>query len=127
RLDMRMDTRNSLTAEYVVNNYSQEQLAEIFFQYGEERQANKIASNIIRLRKINPIKSTLELSNVFQDKYGKRIHPATRIFQALRIFINNELDNLTCGLAKAFSVLKSSGRIVVISFHSLEDRIVKHS
>ncbi|HEY9714884.1 MAG TPA: 16S rRNA (cytosine(1402)-N(4))-methyltransferase RsmH [Chroococcales cyanobacterium] len=131
-LDMRMDTDQSLTAEYLINNSSESQLAEIIFKYGEERYSRRIASAIVRAR---PLHTTLELAEVVSrcvkrssSKHGSgrdSLHPATRTFQAVRIAVNNELENLEKFLHSAISVLSPGARLVVITFHSLEDRLVK--
>jgi 16S rRNA (cytosine1402-N4)-methyltransferase len=130
-LDMRMDPRSERTAEQVVNHLGEHELADLIYEFGEERRSRRIARAICRSR---PIRSTAHLADVIsaaarpmnrgQDKY-ERIHPATRTFQALRIFVNRELDDLRALLGAAPRILKSGGRVVVISFHSLEDRIVK--
>jgi 16S rRNA (cytosine1402-N4)-methyltransferase len=130
-LDMRMDPRSERTAEQVVNHLDERQLADVIYEFGEERRSRRIARAIVRSR---PIRSTAHLAEVIsaaarsmklgQDKY-ERIHPATRTFQALRIFVNRELDDLKALLEAAPRILKPGGRVVVISFHSLEDRIVK--
>jgi len=128
-LDMRMDQSSGLTAYDIVNKYPEEELARVFYEYGEERKSRHIASRIIALRKQKiPIKSTLQLAKIAEKVYGKRgkIHPATRIFQALRIEVNHELDNLKIFLEKLKDFLNPGARIVIISFHSLEDRIVKN-
>lgn len=128
-LDMRMDKRQSLTAAEVINFWEENQLANIFFQYGEERLSRRISRRIVEQR---PFDTTTELAQAIascvprQYRYG-RIHPATRVFQALRIVVNEELTSLETFLNRTPSWLKSGGRIAVISFHSLEDRIVKHS
>lgn len=128
-LDMRYDpTNNDLTADYVLNNYSEAEIAEILYTLGEERFSRRIAKNIVERR---PIKTTFELveaikaSVPFWYKRGK-VHFATKTFQALRIHVNQELDLLNMGLEQAEEVLKPGGRLAVISFHSLEDRIVKN-
>lgn len=119
-LDMRYDKTQKLTAEYVVNHYPPPQLEKIFREFGEERLGRKIASAIASLRKQSRITSTRQLFNII--KVPDR---ARRIFQAVRIEVNHELGNLVSGLAQTPEILKSGGRLVVISFHSLEDRIVK--
>ncbi len=129
-LDMRMDTSSSLRADKVVNEYPLERLVKIFKEYGEERFAGRIAKAIDRYRRKKRIESSRELAQVVWDavppKYRHgRIHPATRVFQAIRIEVNDELGSLQAALGKALSHLKAGGRLVVISFHSLEDRIVK--
>jgi 16S rRNA (cytosine1402-N4)-methyltransferase len=120
-LDMRMDRATGRTAAEVVNTASEKELADIFFRYGEERRSRAIAKRIVASR---PIETTTQLAGLIGPRRG-RTHPATRVFQALRIYVNNELENLKRGLAAATRVLKPGGRIAVISFHSLEDRIVK--
>lgn len=128
-LDMRFDRRNTKTAEQVISSYSEKRLMEIFKEYGEERYAKKYA----RVIKNNlPIKTTTELARLIEknaprqrNRRGKKIHPATRIFQALRIEVNNELEILKNSLKQALSVLEPGGRLMAISYHSLEDRIVK--
>ena len=125
-LDMRYSLENDLTAEEILNNYSQEEIEKILKEYGEERFAKRIAKRIIQHR---PIKSTFQLVEIIKKAVpGKRtkIHPATRTFQALRIAVNDELNNLKKALFQAVEVLEKGGRIVIISFHSLEDRIVKN-
>jgi 16S rRNA (cytosine1402-N4)-methyltransferase len=127
-LDMRMDTRSGTTAEQVVNEASERELADLIYEYGEERRSRRIARAIVRGR---PIATTGQLARIVaaaapamkQD----RIHPATRTFQALRIFVNRELDEIQALMEAAPTLLKPSGRLVVISFHSLEDRIAKDS
>jgi len=126
-LDMRMDPNGERTAEQVVNHLDERQLADVIYEFGEERRSRRIARAICRSR---PIRSTAHLADVISAaarpmNRGERIHPATRTFQALRIFVNRELDDLKALLAAAPQILKPGGRIVVISFHSLEDRIVK--
>jgi 16S rRNA (cytosine1402-N4)-methyltransferase len=136
-LDMRMDRDGvggtaGRTAYDVVNTYSAEQLADIFFQYGEERFARRIVRRIIETRRQQPIETTTQLAALVQQAVPKRypppsIHPATRVFQALRIEVNAELRELAKTLEHAVELLRVGGRICVISFHSLEDRIVKHT
>ncbi len=131
-LDMRMDPRSERTAEQVVNHLDERQLADVIYEFGEERRSRRIARAICRSR---PIRSTAHLADVIsaaarpmnrgKDEYDRKIHPATRTFQALRIFVNRELDDLRALLEAAPRILKPGGRVVVISFHSLEDRIVK--
>ncbi|MBU0531734.1 MAG: 16S rRNA (cytosine(1402)-N(4))-methyltransferase RsmH [Candidatus Uhrbacteria bacterium] len=129
-LDMRYDQTQALTAEQIVNEWSQEDLAKIFRQLGEERNALKIAAAIVQERQREPVATTTALAKIILSAVpnrGKheRIHPATRAFQALRIAVNHELEDLEVVLPIALDVLKPGGRLVVISFHSLEDRIVK--
>ncbi len=130
-LDMRMDTSCGATAEELVNNLSEKELAGIIRSYGEERWAVRIAKRIVEARRIAPLKTTLQLVDVIKGaipraKWEDRIHPATRTFQALRIAVNHELESLEKGLNEGIEMLRSGGRIAVISFHSLEDRIVKN-
>jgi 16S rRNA (cytosine1402-N4)-methyltransferase len=127
-LDMRMDQRQSLTAADVINEWDEAELADIFFKYGEERLSRRIARRIVERR---PLDTTVELAEAIAScvppkyRYG-RIHPATRVFQALRIVVNDELKSLESFLDKAPNALVPGGKIAIISFHSLEDRIVKH-
>jgi 16S rRNA (cytosine1402-N4)-methyltransferase len=127
-LDMRMDPRSERTAEQVVNHLDERQLADVIYEFGEERRSRRIARAICRSR---PIRTTAELAEIVSaaarpmNSEQRRIHPATRTFQALRIFVNRELDDLKALLEAAPRILKPGGRVVVISFHSLEDRIVK--
>ena len=123
-------TLNSLTAADVVNAFSERDLADIFFKYGEERFSRRIAKKIVEERKRKPIKTTFDLVEIIRKAVPKsyergRLHPATRTFQALRIYVNNELGNLSKILSNLADILKSKGRVVIISYHSLEDRIVK--
>lgn len=129
-LDMRMSDETSLTASEIINEWSKEELYEIFGRFGEEENAAAISDAIVRTRRIKPIERSLELADVTlsvakQSHAGKKIHPATRVFQALRIVVNSEIDNLKKGLVGSFEILGVNGRLAVISFHSLEDRIVK--
>lgn len=124
-LDMRFSPRQSLTAADIVNTYSEHELAGLLQRYGEEHRSKQIARHIVERR---PLRTTLELARVVQEAVGGgrgRIHPATKTFQALRIVVNEELENLQLALAQALNLLGSGGRVVVISFHSLEDRTVK--
>jgi 16S rRNA (cytosine1402-N4)-methyltransferase len=126
-LDMRMDPQEERTADQVVNRMREEDLANVIYEFGEERRSRRIARAIVRAR---PIRTTAHLAQVISAalrsmKSGERIHPATRTFQAIRIWVNRELDDLKQLMASAPGVLKPGGRLVVISFHSLEDRIVK--
>jgi 16S rRNA (cytosine1402-N4)-methyltransferase len=121
---------SDLTAEFIVNNWDEENLATIIYSYGEERFARKIAKKIVEVRSEKPIKTTTELVDIIVQAtpgwyHHRKIHPATKTFQALRITVNDELQALKEGLEKGFKRLASHGRIAVISFHSLEDRIVK--
>ncbi len=130
-LDMRMDVRNPLTAEDVVNTYTEKQLADIFFKYGEERFSRRIASSIVKKRAEAPITTSGALATIVagavpaKSAAKQKIHPATRVFQALRIAVNKELEVLDDFMSAVPSMLVKGGRICVISFHSLEDRIVK--
>lgn len=130
RLDMRMDQDNPLSAYEVVNNYTKEQLTDIFFKYGEDKFARNIAKKIVEYREEKPIETTLELVEIIKSavpmKFRKDKHPARQIFQAIRIEVNHELDVIEPALEQALSMLKVGGRVVVITFHSLEDRIVKN-
>jgi 16S rRNA (cytosine1402-N4)-methyltransferase len=125
-LDMRMDTRSGETAEQVVNQEDENELADLIYEFGEERRSRRIARAIVRAR---PIRSTAELAQIISaaapSMKGDKIHPATRTFQALRIRVNNELGEIQSLLKSAGSLLKPGGRLVLISFHSLEDRLVK--
>lgn len=127
-LDMRMDRSQKISARDIVNRYPENQLERIFREFGEERFARKIAKAIIQWREKKPIATCAELSKIVEKIYGMRgkIHPATKTFQALRIAVNQELDQLTKGLHASLHLLKQGGRLCVISYHSLEDRIVKH-
>lgn len=127
-LDMRMNRDSGVTAQEVLSNESVEELTRIFRVYGEERRARAIAQRIERERAFRPLETTADLVRVVESVLGPKrgaIHPATRVFQALRIHVNRELENLQHGLRGAVNMLKSGGRLAVISFHSLEDRIVK--
>lgn len=129
-LDMRMDSRNTTTAKSILERCSEQELADIFFYYGEERQARPIASAIVEYRRKEKICTTKQLVSVIAKAVPKRFHPkkihvATKVFQALRIAVNTELENLSQILDDAIAYLKPGARFCVISFHSLEDRIVK--
>lgn len=131
-LDMRMDRSSGESAADLVNTLSESELYRIISEYGEERWAKRVASFIVRARDERPIETTLELVDVIKGaipkaKWEERLHPATRTFQALRIAVNEELKSLEEGLGGLLSLLKPGGRGAVISFHSLEDRIVKES
>lgn len=131
-LDMRMDRREPRTASDLVNRLPEKELARIFLEYGEERYARRIARAIVRRREQEPILTTLDLADVVRGavpaayRHG-RLHCATRTFQALRIAVNRELENLGLALRMLAGLLLHGGRLVVLSFHSLEDRIVKHT
>jgi len=127
-LDMRMDNINTkLTAETIINEYDEKELSDIFFYYGEERNSRKIANSIVEFRKKKKIDSTKMLSDIIQkiNKY-KFKHPATRVFQALRIVINEELNELEEALKISLEILTKNSRIVIVAFHSLEDKIIKN-
>lgn len=128
RLDMRMDNSQLLSAYEVVNEYSEKELADIIYKYGEEPFSRKIAKFIVEERKNKKIETTTELSEIVIKAIGKSMkrHPAKRTFQALRIFVNRELDVLEKALDKAINILNDGGKLAVITFHSLEDRIVKN-
>jgi 16S rRNA (cytosine1402-N4)-methyltransferase len=128
RLDMRMDNGQPLSAWDVVNGYSEEELVRILKEYGEEFRAARIVRAIMRSREEKTIDTCAELAGIVSRAVGRsgRTHPATRVFQALRIEVNRELDELKAGLAASLRVLKPGGRLCVISYHSLEDRIVKN-
>ena len=128
-LDMRMDQNNSLSAYEVVNNYSENELVRIFFDYGEEKYSKKIAREIVKQRQQKEIKTTMELVEIIKnsvpEKYKREHHPARKVFQAIRIEVNKELDVFEKSLYQALDMLKVNGRICVITFHSLEDSICK--
>ena len=128
-LDMRMDKRDSLTAEIVVNEYEKEKLKDIFYQYGEEKMSGVISTQIDKERNQKRIKTTKELVDIILKAVGAnyfyKTHPERNIFQAIRIEVNQELEDLKKALPDAISLLKPGGRLVVVTFHSLEDRIVK--
>ena len=130
RLDMRMDQSQSLDAYEIVNTYPYEDLVRIFFRYGEEKFSKQIAREIERLREIQPIETTTELASIIKSKIPAKFlkmsgHPARRVFQALRIAVNDELGVFEKSLEQAIDLLKKDGRVSVITFHSLEDRICK--
>ena len=128
-LDMRMDQSNELTAEYIVNNYSNDELTNIFYLYGEEKFSRNIAKKIVSEREKKKIKTTTELVKIIESavgaKYFNKSHPERQIFQAIRIEVNSELTVLKNVLPDAIDLLNKNGRMSVITFHSLEDRIVK--
>lgn len=129
-LDMRMDKDEKRSAFELINTGSDETLLKIFTKYGEEPLAKKIVNEIMKTRQKNTINTTVELANMIKSIYSQykqktRIHPATKIFQAIRIWVNQELDNLKEGIREAVELLEPQGRLLVISYHSLEDRIVK--
>lgn len=132
-LDMRMDKNSVLTAGDIINNADEKKLADIFFQYGEERWSKQIAASIVKDRRVKAIQTSFELVRIISDSIPKkyiskpqRIHPATRVFMALRIAVNQELDRLKLFLDTAVDMLNPGGRLCILCFHSLEDRIVKH-
>ena len=131
RLDMRMDRNNKLSAYEVVNDYDEDDLARIIYNYGEEKYAKSIARNIVKYRKNKNIETTLELVGIIKSsmpyKAMRDTHPAKRTFQAIRIEVNDELNVLKSALEQALDLLKVNGRICVITFHSLEDRIVANT
>ena len=126
-LDMRMDRSRQLTAAQVVNTYGEHEIADILYRYGEERQSRRLARAIVSAR---PLTTTTQLARVAEAVLGRRrrgrIHPATRTFQALRIAVNDELESLRIFLESCLAPVRQGGRVVVVSFHSLEDRLVKH-
>lgn len=129
-LDMRMNKEDKITAKDVVNNYSEEELVRIFFDYGEEKFAKQIAKNIVKTRENKSINTTLELVDIIKQSLPKKAlqdkgHPAKRVFQAIRIEVNQEIKLLEKGIEDSIKALNKNGRLCVISFHSLEDRIVK--
>jgi len=132
-LDMRMDVRNDLTAFEIINSFQEDELVNIFFKFGEEKFSRRIAKNIVEKRKAAPIHTSYELAQIITKAipakfvYAQRIHPATRVFQALRIAVNRELEQLETFMETVPSLLLKGGRLCVISFHSLEDRIVKQA
>src|SRR5262249_10310183 len=127
-LDMRMDPRTSLTAATIVNEYSEEELTRLFRELGEEPAARRIATMLVKLRKTSPFRETLSLARTIEKLAGRhgRQHPATQVFQALRMEVNDELGALEQGLRVLAARLERGGRIAVITFHSLEDRMVKN-
>ena len=130
KLDMRMDRDQKLSAYEVVNNYSKEELSKIFYKYGEDKFANNIAKKIVEYRQTKPIETTLELVEVIKIavpmKFRIDKHPARQIFQAIRIEVNHELDVIEPAINQALEMLNVGGRVCVITFHSLEDRLVKN-
>lgn len=130
RLDMRMDTTSDFDAYKLVNTYSEQQLADVIFRYGEEKFSRKIAKAIVEKRAVRPIETTLELVEIIKKVIPERFrqkgsHPAKRTFQALRIEVNGEIEPLSQAVEDMFDCLKKGGRLSIITFHSLEDRIVK--
>ena len=131
RLDMRMNQNQELDAKKVVNEYSLEELTKIFFEYGEEKYSKSIASSIVKARSEKTIETTLELAEIIKnnvpEKYRREHHPARKVFQAIRIEVNDELNVLEKALVDGIDMLATGGRMCVITFHSLEDRIVKNT
>ena len=127
-LDMRMDTSSGIRASEWLNSASEKEISDILYKYGDERASRKIAKAIVQFRSIRSIETTIELTNIIEKvlKRTGKIHPATKTFQAIRIHVNNELHHLKIVLSKLHNVLKVGGVAVIISFHSLEDRIVKN-
>lgn len=129
-LDMRMDLENNLTAKIIINTYDENDISTILFRYGEEKYARSIAKNIVKSRKIKPIETTFELVEIIKKslpfkELNKKGHPAKKTFQAIRIAVNDELNILEKSLENAIDLLAPNGRLAVITFHSLEDRIAK--
>lgn len=126
-LDMRINKNKKIDARTIINNYSYEKLSEIFYLYGEERKSRLIAKKICYWRKIKKIETTQQLVGIIAScfKEKKNVHPARKIFQSLRIFVNDELENLSKALESSSKLISKGGRIIVISYHSIEDRIVK--
>jgi 16S rRNA (cytosine1402-N4)-methyltransferase len=132
KLDMRMNREDKLSAYEVVNKYSEDELSRIFFDFGEERYSRRIAAKICEMRIVKPIETTLELVAIIRSSIPYKAtlekgHPAKRVFQAIRIEVNSELDKLKETMIDSVNCLNKSGRLLVITFHSLEDRIVKHA
>ena len=127
-LDMRMDTRQPVTAATLLNTESAEEIAKIFWEYGDERESRRFARAIVHDRELRPFTTTRQLAELIErlsPRGGRKAHPATRVFQALRIAVNDEIGSLNRGLDGALKILKPGGRLAVITFHSLEDRVVK--
>jgi 16S rRNA (cytosine1402-N4)-methyltransferase len=127
-LDMRMDTRQPVTAATLLNTESAEEIARIFWEYGDERESRRFARAITHDRELRPFTTTRQLAELIErlsPRGGRKAHPATRVFQALRIAVNDEIGSLKRGLAGAVKILKPGGRLAVITFHSLEDRVAK--
>ena len=127
-LDMRMDTRQPVTAATLLNTEGAEEIAKIFWEYGDERESRRFARAIVHDRGLRPFTTTRQLAELIErlsPRGGRKAHPATRVFQALRIAVNDEIGSLERGLDSALKILKPGGRLAVITFHSLEDRVVK--
>lgn len=129
RLDMRMDRSQALNAREILNRYTEQELADLFWRYGEEKKSRAIARAIVRRRSASTIEATGDLAAIVRAVVGDRflVKSLARVFQAIRIEVNNELENLRRGIEQAITVMTSGGRLVVISYHSLEDRIVKEA
>lgn len=128
-LDMRMDRASGLTAKEIVNKWSEKDLGKLFLEYGEEKQWRRAARAIVEARRKKSIETTTELAEILSNAIGrskKKLHPATLVFQALRISVNRELESVEKGVKDALEILAPGGRIGVLSFHRLEDRIVKN-
>ena len=128
-LDMRMDSRQALSAADLVNTAGPEELAKIFWEYGGERDSRRLARAMVHDRELRRFTTTRQLAELLErisPRHGKKAHPATKVFQALRIAVNDEIGSLERGLAGALKILKPGGRLAVITFHSLEDRVVKN-
>lgn len=129
RLDMRMDQSLKIDAEYIVNNYSEDRLADIMYKYGEEKNSRQIARKIVKLRETKPIETTFQLRDIvissYPPKFQGKTHLANKVFQAIRIEVNNELNDLPIAIEKMLQKLNKYGRLCIITFHPLEDRIVK--
>ena len=128
-LDMRMDPTKGISAAEWLNDTPEREMTRVFWEFGEERHARRIARSIVKVRQQQCLETTTQLAELIENTIGKREkkHPATRCFQAIRIFVNNELGDLAAGLKAAIRQLRPGGRLVVISFHSLEDRLVKRT
>lgn len=127
-LDMRMNRNNPLSAEHIVNTYPEGQLADLIYKYGDERKSRWIAKKIVENRQLEPITTTLQLADIIKKaigRYNDKIHPATRTFQAIRIAVNDELDEIKNALLSSVDLLNVDGKILVVTFHSGEDKIVK--
>lgn len=131
RLDMRMDKSQELDAYYIINNYSEEELSKIMFMYGEEKNSRQIARKIVKLREKKPIETTFELRDIIVSSYPPKFqgkpHLSNKVFQAIRIEVNNELKDLQIAVEKMLQKLNKFGRLCIITFHPLEDRIIKQS
>ena len=131
RLDMRMDKSQALDAQYIINNYSEEDLSRIMFMYGEEKNSRQIARKIVRQRELKPIETTFELRDIIVSSYPPKFQNkpslANKVFQAIRIEVNNELNDLPSAVENMLRKLKKYGRLCIITFHPLEDRIVKNA